>query len=86
MLDKINMKQKTIDETIGWVGMSLVVTAYALISFNVLSSASLLYQTMNVIGSIGIIYISFKKKTYQPGILNIIWIIIALISIIRILI
>jgi len=64
----------------------LIVLAYALISFNVLLSTSLLYQVMNIVGSIGVIYISFKKKTYQPGILNIAWVIIALISIIRILI
>jgi len=80
------MKQKILDETIGWVGISLIVLAYALISFNVLLSTSLLYQVMNIVGSIGVIYISFKKKTYQPGILNIAWVIIALISIIRILI
>jgi len=85
-LGKINMKQKILDETIGWVGISLIVLAYALISFNVLLSTSLLYQVMNIVGSIGVIYISFKKKTYQPGILNIAWVIIALISIIRILI
>jgi len=80
------MKQKTIDEAIGWVGISLIVSAYALISLGVLSAETFIYIIMNIIGSIGVIYISFKKKTYQPGILNIAWVIIALISIIRILI
>ena len=80
------MGKKTIDESIGWYGTGAIVLAYALVSFSVLSTSSFLYQIMNGTGALGIIYISFKKKAYQPGVLNIIWAIIAFIAIIRLLV
>lgn len=79
------MQQKILDETIGWYGTCAIVLAYALVSFNVLSPSTFLYQILNGTGALGIVYISFKKKAYQPGVLNIIWAIIATIAIIRLL-
>ncbi len=80
------MKKRLIDELIGWYGTFAIVLAYALVSFNILSASSFLYQIMNGTGALGIVYISFKKKAYQPGVLNILWAIIALIAIVRLLI
>lgn len=37
---------------------------------------------MNLTGALGIAYISFKKKAYQPGILDAVWAAIALVNII----
>ena len=85
-IKKYIMNQKIIDETIGWYGTCAIVIAYALVSFNILSPSTFLYQILNGTGAFGIVYISFKKKAYQPGVLNIIWAIIALIAIIRLLI
>lgn len=79
------MKQKIIDELIGWCGTCAILLAYALVSFNILSVSSFLYPIMNCTGALGVMYISFKKKAYPPGVLNIIWAIIALIAIIRLL-
>jgi len=73
---------KIINELIGWYGTCVIVLAYALTSFKILSSSSFLYQMMNLTGALGIVYISFLKKAYQPGVLNIIWAIIAFVSII----
>ncbi|MFH1182016.1 MAG: hypothetical protein V1702_03590 [Candidatus Woesearchaeota archaeon] len=80
------MKQKIIDETIGWYGTCAIMVAYSLVSFNVLSPLTFLYQILNFTGALGIVYISLKKKVYQPGVLNIIWAIIAAIAIIRLFI
>ena len=79
------MNKKLIDESIGWYGTCAIVVAYALVSFNFLSTSTFLYQILNATGALGIVYISIKKKAYQPGVLNIIWTIIALIAIIRLL-
>ena len=73
-------------EIIGWYGTIAIVTSYALLSFSVLESTSLIYQILNLTGSMGIIAISFYKKDYQPGVLNIIWLVIALVSIFRTLV
>jgi hypothetical protein len=37
-------------------------------------------------GAIGIVVVSLYKKAYQPGILNIIWSVIAILAILNILI
>ena len=62
-----------------------IVGAYALNSFAVITSESFLYQFFNFTGAIGITYISFKRNAYQPGVLNAIWTIIALIAMIKII-
>jgi len=80
------MKINNLDEIVGWYGAGAIVLAYALLSFDLISSADLNYQMLNLTGAFGIVYISFKKKDYQPGVLNIIWVVIALISIIKIFI
>ena len=79
------MKQKVIDEAVGWYGTFAIVFAYALVSFGFLSSSTFTYQILNATGAMGIVYISFKKKAYQPGVLNTIWAIIAIIAIARLI-
>lgn len=74
------------DEIIGWYGAIAIVIAYAGVSYELLSPTALLFQLLNATGAIGIVYISFKKKTYQPGVLNIIWAVIATVAIIRLFI
>jgi len=76
---------KYVEEIIGWYGTIAIVAAYAMTSFGVLTTTSLVYQLLNGTGALGIVYISFKKKAYQPGVLNIIWTVIAFIAIINIL-
>ena len=76
--------KKTI-EIFGWYGTVAIVLAYALVSFSVISSGGLFYQLLNFTGAIGIVILSLSKQAYQPGILNIIWTIIAFIAIIKII-
>lgn len=78
--------KKIIDEIIGWYGTIAIIIAFALVSFEILSANNIIYQILNLSGATGIVYISFKKKAYQPGVLNIVWSIIAIIAIIKILI
>lgn len=78
--------KQVIDETIGWYGTVTIIGAFAMVSFEVLAPTSLFYQILNGTGALGIVYISFKKKAYQPGVLNVIWAVIAGIAIIRFLV
>ena len=73
-------------EFFGWYGMCAIIIAYALISFSVISSESLIYHILNGTGALGIAFISFNKKAFQSGILNIMWALIAVIAIVRIFI
>lgn len=77
-------KEKIRDEIIGWLGAFLIIAAYIALSFKFIDSNSLWYQGANALGALGMIYISFKKKNYQPGVINIIWMIVALVTIYKI--
>lgn len=74
----------TLIEIIGWIGVALIVGAYALSSFDIISVHSVAYAAMNIAGSIGIIVDAIKDKNYQPVALNIIWLVIAAINLIQI--
>ena len=67
----------------GWFGVGLILVAYFLVSFELILPKDIIYISMNILGSAGIIVSSFKKKDMQPVVLNIIWLLVAIISLIR---
>ena len=75
------MRNKLID-LYGWVGVSAVFGAYLLISFGAINPRGLVYQAINLFGALGILIEAFSKKDYQPAILNLIWALVAVASII----
>ncbi len=77
------MKNKII-EIIGWYGAAAILIAYAGVSFGYILPSDLIFQILNFTGAIGIVVVSFSKKTYQPGVLNLIWAIVALFALISI--
>lgn len=77
------MKNKTWVEVVGWLGVVAILGAYTLNIFSVLTADSLLYQSLNALGAIGIIVDARSKRDYQPVVLNIVWLIIALIALVR---
>lgn len=74
-----------IGEIVGWYGTVAIISAYALVSFNIISADSVLYQLLNLTGAIGIIVISLIKKVRQSVVLNAFWLAIAVIALTRIL-
>lgn len=75
---------KKIIEILGWYGTVAIVLAYALVSFSIIASTGLAYQILNLTGALGIVADTFYKRDYQPGVLNVIWTVIALTAIIKI--
>jgi hypothetical protein len=73
------MKNKIV-ETLGWYGVVAVLTAYALLSYNLIISDSFYYQFLNFTGASMIALISFYKKNLQPAVLNVIWMLVAIVA------
>lgn len=67
----------------GWAGISLVLIAFILTTFKVIAVEDLLYGALNGLGAIGIIISSLAKRDFQPVVLNIVWLIVALFGVIR---
>ncbi len=67
-------------EIVGWYGVIAILLAYVLSTFMVIQANSLGHQLLNLTGSIGIIVSAISKKDYQPVVLNVVWGLVALIS------
>ncbi len=52
--------------------------------FGVISEASPLYLSLNLVGAFAVMYLSYKKKNFQPMVLNIVWSAVALIGLVRV--
>jgi hypothetical protein len=62
----------------GWIGVALLLIAYALVSMRRLAGDSTFYQLLNVAGSVLLIINSFFYGAYPSVGINIAWIAIAL--------
>lgn len=71
-------------EYIGWIGVVLVLSSYALISLGVVGGDSVLYHALVLAGSVAVAVISYKKRAYQPAILNTAFAVFAVIALARI--
>lgn len=78
------MKKELILEILGWLGVLLFLVAYFLVSFQIAASDSLVYQGMNLVGSIFVIADLFRKKAFYMVVLEVFWGAIALISLLKI--
>ena len=78
------MKTKVI-EAFGWYGTVAIILAYILVSFSIIDPTNIWYQLLNGTGALGIVVVSFHHKNYQPGVLNTIWAIIAIVAILNII-
>ena len=72
-------------EIYGWYGFVAVLVAYFLVNFRIISVISPIYIFLNITGAAGITIISFYKKVYQPAVLNLVWVAIALVALFSLL-
>lgn len=70
-------------QIIGWVGTFLIVLAYFLVSNNKISADSKRYQLINLFGAIFVGFNVFHQQAWTALALQIVWGIIAIISIIK---
>lgn len=63
-------------ELIGWVGSIIYILSYLLIAYNLIPKGKL-YYLLNKIAAILVIIISVYKNTYQPIVINTIWLYIS---------
>lgn len=61
-------------EVIGWIGATLIVLAYALLSAGKLAGDSRTYHVMNILGAIGFVVNSGWNGAFPSAALNVVWI------------
>lgn len=67
----------------GWLGVALLLAAYALVSSRMLEGDSVLYQVMNILGGILLIANSFYYRAMPSVGVNVAWIGIAIFALTR---
>jgi hypothetical protein len=82
-MQKMQQSTSRMSEYVGWCGVTLILIAYMGVTFGVLKPETLLYGCINLVGALGIIISSYTKRDFQPVVLNIIWLIVAVIGIIK---
>jgi hypothetical protein len=70
-------------EVIGWAGAVLLLLAYGLVSAGKVASDSASYQAMNLLGAAGLVVNSGWNGAFPSASLNIIWMAIGLVALIR---
>lgn len=77
------MKASLLIDITGWVGVALLLLAYALVSTRKVQGDSMTYQFLNMLGGTLLIVNSFHYKAFPSVGVNVAWIGIAIYSMIR---
>jgi len=72
-------------EVAGWIGATLILLAYLLLSAGKLTGQSLTYQAMNVVGAAGFVVNGWWHGALPSAALNVLWLLIGAIASWRIL-
>lgn len=68
-------------DVLGWMGALLLLGAYALISFKKIEGNSLIFQLMNIFGSVFLVVNTYYYGAWPSTLVNLIWILIAMSAI-----
>ena len=71
-------------EIIGWIGAVLILAGYGLLTAGKVTAKSPSYQWMNVVGATGFIANSGWNGAWPSAVLNVIWVGIGTVALIRI--
>lgn len=71
-------------EIFGWYGTIAILSAYVLLSFDMITANRISFQLLNLTGAIGIIIVSIAHSNYQPAVIDIVWALIALTALFKI--
>jgi hypothetical protein len=74
------------NELAGWLGASALLLAFGLGATSVVSPSSVAYLALNLFGAVGLAYVSLSRRAYSPAFLNVVWAVIAALSLVILLI
>lgn len=69
-------------DILGWIGTALILTGYGLYSTGIVPDV-IVYHYLNLLGSVGVAAISYRRKVWQPVVINVTFAVFALIAIVR---
>ena len=79
------MEYQWLVDLLGWIGSIELVTAYFLVSYERMAPSSIVYQWMNLTGSILLLVNTAFYGAFPSSFVNIVWGIIAIAALYRII-
>ena len=67
----------------GWIGMALLIGAYALVTAGRLAGPSLVFQLMNLFGGALLMVNSAYYGAWPSAALNVVWVVIGVVGLVR---
>lgn len=68
----------TLLETLGWIGAVTLIVAYALVSYGRVRGSSVMYQALNIAGSVLLAANTAWHHAWPSVIVNVVWAMIAI--------
>ncbi len=68
---------------VGWIGMALLIGAYALVTTGRITGPSLTFQLMNLVGGAALMVNSAYYGAWPSAVLNVVWVVIGLVGLAR---
>ena len=70
---------------LGWAGVALILIAYILVSSGIIDGQSYAFQLLTLVGSGGLLIVSWHQGAKQSAALNLVFVLIAIYTIIRLI-
>jgi hypothetical protein len=71
-------------ELVGWVGASLLVLAYGLVSAGRLAASELRFQLLNVVGGVALAVNAGYHSAWPSAALNVVWVAVGVGALLRV--
>lgn len=68
---------------VGWLGMALLIGAYALVTMGKVQVTSLVFQLMNLFGGFFLMLNSAYYGAWPSAGLNVVWVVVGLVGLVR---
>jgi hypothetical protein len=78
---KLKQKERLIDIA-AWIGTAAILTGYALFTTGLIPDP-FVYHVLNMLGSVAVGYISYRRKVWQSVVINTVFAVLAAIAILR---
>ena len=80
-----HLPKSQLAECLGWIGAVATLSAYALLSLNLISGNSVLYHLIFLTGCVGLAIVTYRHRAFQSVAVNVIFILLGLVAITRII-
>jgi hypothetical protein len=78
-----HLPKSNVAEIFGWFASFMILSAYALLSFGILTANSPIYHGIFLVGSTGLAVVTYRHRAFQSLTVNVFFGILAIIAIIR---